>query len=90
MQKYLPYIGFKWLDDKEIEKFDVTTVSDTNLQGHIFEVYIEYPDKLHNHHKDLPFLPERGKPSGSKLEKFLTNPVLNILQLIKDMNLFIR
>ena len=57
MQKYLPFRGFKWLDDKEIEKFDVTTVNDINLQGYIFEVDIEYPDRLHNHHKDLPFLP---------------------------------
>ena len=27
-------------------------------KGYILEVDVEYPKRLHNHHIDLPFLPE--------------------------------
>ena len=35
------------------------------------KVDIQYPEKLHKHHNDLPFLPERMKME--KVEKFVTN-----------------
>ena len=37
--------------------------------GYFFEVDIDYPEKLFNLHKDLPFLPERKKVS--KVEKLI-------------------
>ena len=29
--------------------------------GHVFEVTIRYPEKLHGKHKDLPFLSKKEK-----------------------------
>ena len=43
MSKKLPVNGFKWTDKK----------------GYILEVDAKYPKKLHDLHRDLPFLPER-------------------------------
>ena len=37
----------------------------------IFKVDAQYPEKLHELHNDLPFLPERKKIK--KLEKLVTN-----------------
>ena len=53
MSEYLPYVGFKWL--KNVDGFDVMSVSEKNPIRYIFEVDLEYPDQLHN---DYPLAPE--------------------------------
>lgn len=72
MQKYLPYGGFKWLDKKKAEKFDCTVIAEDFVKGYVLEVDVEYPDELHDLHKDLPFFPVHEKPPGSKQEKLMT------------------
>ena len=47
ISSYLPYGGFKWL--KNIDNFDVNSVSEKSSIGYIFEVDLEYPDELHNY-----------------------------------------
>ena len=42
-----------------------------NDQGYFLEVEVEYPEKLHELHNDLPFLPERKKIDN--IEKLVTN-----------------
>ena len=42
-----------------------------NDQGYFLEVEVEYPEKLHELHNDLPFLPERKKINN--VEKLVTN-----------------
>ena len=42
-----------------------------NDQGYFLEVEVEYPEKLHEFHNDLPFLPERKKINN--VEKLVTN-----------------
>ena len=42
-----------------------------NDQGYFLEVEVEYPEKLHELHNDLPFLPERKK--SNNIEKLVTN-----------------
>ena len=42
-----------------------------NDQGYFLEVEVEYPEKLHELHNDLPFLPERKKINN--IEKLVTN-----------------
>ena len=56
MSSYLCHGRFKWL--KNIDKFDVNSISEKSSIGYIFEVDLEYPDKLHVLHNDYPLPPE--------------------------------
>ena len=47
---YLPYERFKCL--KNIDDFDVNSISEKNPIGYFFEVDVEYPDELHKLHND--------------------------------------
>ena len=38
MSQYLPYSGFKWLKQKEIDGFDVNSVSENSLHEYILQV----------------------------------------------------
>ena len=57
MSRYIPYGGFKWL--KNVDKFDVNSVSENSSIGYILEVNLEYPDELHVLHNDYPLPPEK-------------------------------
>ena len=58
MSCYLPYCGFKWL--KNVDNFDVNSISEKNPIGYIVEVDLEYPaDELHKLHNDYPLAPEK-------------------------------
>ena len=57
ISSYLPYGGFKWL--KNIDNFDVNSVSEKSSIGYIFEVDLEYPDELHVIHNDDSLAPEK-------------------------------
>ena len=53
---YLPYGGFKWL--KNVDGFDVNSISEKSPIGYILEVNLEYPDELHLLHNDYPLAQE--------------------------------
>ena len=57
MNGYFPYGGFKLL--KNVDGFDVTSVSEKSPIGFILEVDLEYPDELHLLHNDYPLAPEK-------------------------------
>ena len=62
MSQKLPVDGFKYV--KDLSKFNESFIKNYNEnsdKGYILEVDVEYPKKLFNFHKDLPFLPERKK-----------------------------
>ena len=68
MSKKLPVNGFKWTDTSEtsalarnniINEEFIKNYNENDKKGYIFEVDIKYPEKLHDLHSDLPFLPER-------------------------------
>ena len=40
--QYLPYSGFKWLNQKEIDRFDVNSIEGNSSIGYILEVDLEY------------------------------------------------
>ena len=42
MSEYLPYGGFKWLEN--VDGFDVMSVSIKSAIRYFFEVDLEYPD----------------------------------------------
>ena len=50
MIEYLPYGGFKWL--KNVDEFDVVSVSEKRPIGYFFEVDLQYPDELDELHND--------------------------------------
>ena len=43
MSKYLPYEGFEWL--KNVDEFDVMSVSEKSLTGYFLEGDLKYPDE---------------------------------------------
>ena len=45
MSRYLPYGGFKCL--KNVDSFDVNSISENSSIGYILEVDLECPDELH-------------------------------------------
>ena len=61
MSEYLPYGGFKWVevDNKTINR--ILNKRDNSLHGYFLEVDLEYPEELHDYHKDYPMAPEKIK-----------------------------
>ena len=57
MSGYLPYGRFKWL--KNVDNFDVNSISKKNPIGYILKVDLKYPDKLHKLHNDYPLAREK-------------------------------
>ena len=57
MSEYLPYEGFEWL--KNIDEFDLISISEISLIGYFLEVDLKYPDELHELHKDYPLASEK-------------------------------
>ena len=65
----LPHAKFQWVED--IVNFDVSSIASDSPTGYILEVDLEYPQRLHDIHADLPFCPTRAKPPGSRQDKLL-------------------
>ena len=68
MSEYLPYGGFKWL--KNVDEFDVMSVSEKSPIGYFLEVDLEYSDKLHELHNDYPLASEKLAASSDMLSKY--------------------
>ena len=66
MSQYRPYSGFKWLNQKEIDEFDVNLVSENSSHGYIVKVDLQYPDELHGLHNDYLLVPEKLEISCGK------------------------
>ena len=70
MIKKLPVNGFQLIEDLSKFNGDFIKNYDENSDiGYFLEVDVEYPKKLFDLHKDLPFLPERKKIG--KVEKLV-------------------
>ena len=68
MSEYLPYGEFEWL--KNVDEFDVMSISEKSSIGHILEVDFEYPDELHELHNDYPLAPAKLAVSSDILSKY--------------------
>ena len=78
MSQYLPYGKFKWLNQKEIDKFDVNStecnsIEENNSNGYILEVDFEYPDELNELHNDYPLALEKLQISHGMLSNYCSN-----------------
>ena len=70
MYQKLRVNGFKWV--KSLSKFNeifIRNYDENRDKGYFLEVDVDYPKKLFNLHKDLPFLSERKKVN--KIEKLI-------------------
>ena len=70
MMKKLPVRGFKWGNVKDYDENLIKDCNENGKYGMIFEVDIEYPEKVALKHEDLASLPERRKING--VEKLIT------------------
>ena len=68
MSEYLPCGRFKWL--KNIDKFDIMSISEKSPIGYFLEVDLEYPEELHELHNDFPLAPEKLAVSNDMLSKY--------------------
>ena len=57
ISRYLPHGEFKWV--KNVDSFDLNSISKNSLYGYILKVDLEYPDELHNLHNNYSLAPER-------------------------------
>ena len=70
MTKKLLVNGFKWVEDlTEFNEDFIKNYEENGDAGYFLEVDIEYPKKLFDLDKDLPFLPEQKKIG--KVEKLV-------------------
>ena len=44
---------------KNVDKFDVMSISEKSLIGYLLEADLKYSDKLHELHNDCPLAPEK-------------------------------
>ena len=66
--EYLPCKGFEWL--KNVDEFDVMSVSEKSPIGYFLEVGLEYPDELHELHNDYPLAAEKLAVSNDMLSNY--------------------
>ena len=58
----MPVSGFKWKKKYvSITKEFMKNYNEDSDKGYILEVDVNYSEKLHDLHRDLPFLPKRMK-----------------------------
>ncbi|CAH1109243.1 unnamed protein product [Psylliodes chrysocephalus] len=68
MSQFLPYDGFEWVDTN----IDVTQIPNDAQEGYVLQVDLEYPEGIHDLHKDFPFCAEHSVPPGSTLTKLMS------------------
>ena len=73
MKQPLPYGGFKWLNKKEIDKFDENSTDENSSIGYTLEVDFEYPNDFYDLHNDYPLAPEKLEISQNMLSKYCFN-----------------
>ena len=72
MSQKLPVNNFEWIKDtSQFNEDFIKNYNEESDEGYFLEVDVQYLEKLHELHNDLPFLPERMKIE--KVEKLVTN-----------------
>ena len=72
MSQKLPVNNLEWI--KDTSQFNEDSIKNYNVEsdeGYFLEVDVQFLEKLHEIHNDLPFLPERMKIQ--KVEKLVAN-----------------
>ena len=74
MSQKVPVSSFKLVEKSRLSRFNeifIKNYDENSDKGYFLEVDVDYPKKLFDLHKDLPFLPERKKVN--KVEKLICN-----------------
>ena len=73
MVQKLPVNNFQWIKNTSQFSEDVMkkNYNEESDEGYLLEVGVQYPEKLHDFHNDLPFLPEMM--NNKKFEKLVDN-----------------
>jgi len=58
MSELLPVRQFRFLEQHEIENFDLMSIPADAETGYILECDLAYPETLHQLHNDYPMAPE--------------------------------
>ena len=66
----LSYGGFKSLSQKEIDDFDLDSITENSPIGYILEVDLEYCKELHDLHNDCPLRPDKIEVGNDMLSKY--------------------
>ena len=70
MIQALPVSDFNFLTEKEINKFNLNSISVNSEVGYILECDLKYPEELHNLHNDYPLCPEKIEINSNMLSKY--------------------
>ena len=73
ISQYLPYSGFKWFKQNEIDKFCLNSIGENSSIGYILEFDLEYPNELHDLHNDYPLVSERLEINHNILLNFCSS-----------------
>ncbi|XP_052806652.1 uncharacterized protein LOC128235904 [Mya arenaria] len=79
MVQPLPISDFAFMNEIEIETFDVMSIPENGDSGYILEVSLEYPRDLHDEHNCLPLAPEKKTISDEQLSPYAR-------QLLRKLN----
>lgn len=72
MMQELPINGFEWVENVgQIDERAILAIPQDSPTGYMFEVDLEYPDELHDKHKDYPMCAETCRVPGTKAERKL-------------------
>ena len=90
MSQKLPVNNFDWIDTSQFNEDFIKDCNEESDEGYFLQVDVQYLEKLHDLHNDLPFLPERMKIE--KVEKLVANLhdktefVIHIINLKQALN----
>ena len=70
MSQYLPYGSFEWVKANNRIVNRILNKSDNSLHGYFLEVDLEYPENIHDLHKDYPMAHEKIKIKDELLSPY--------------------
>ena len=88
MSQYLPYGGFNWLKQKEIDKCNVNPKKICPV-GYVLEVDLEYPEDLHDLYNDYPLATEKLKINHDMLPNSCSKIAIYYVIKIGGANKFV-
>ena len=73
MIQSLPVSDFKFLTKKEINSFNLDSISENSLTEYILECDLEYCKELHDLHNDYPLCPEKIEVNSDMLSRYCSD-----------------